>query len=136
MKNSLTAFVLSVSIGLAGCDEARQARAGNDYYRVTASEAFVHHYVRGQFPETPACMNVQRCDLPEIRITFIHGEVKTVATCQSWDENNDCSLLRVGQYSCEHNEHPEKYGNMLRCDPKKDTSWSASLDIEKEEVAK
>jgi hypothetical protein len=143
MKALLTTLAVLLSVGMMGCDQldahGSQHGAQHDEYKVISSEAFMHRYWINSRPGLASCIDVDKntCEMPETRFVFSHNGVNTVTECQSWDATNDCSLLRVGtSYKCEHNDHPQQYGNMLRCDLKRDTSWGASLDIKKEEVAK
>lgn len=78
----------------------------NEGYLVTRSEQFIQHYQGSPCGSVPSAYrrNLSQslaCDVPELRVTFLHGGVKFVGTCQYWNDSNQCRQLRVGAiYSC------------------------------------
>ena len=80
-----------------GCDYYKQQTG----YFVTRSESLTHHY------DGFNCFSHgagESCNFPEIRYTFIHKQVKIVASCQAWDAKNNCGQLKLGEaYNCEIN---------------------------------
>jgi len=56
-----------------------------DEYLVVSAERYVNKY--SALPDEQS----------EIRFTLKHGDIKTVARCQSWDPKNNCGKLEVGR---------------------------------------
>jgi len=112
---------MSVLIGLAsiltGCDYYKQQRG----YLVIRSEPFIHHYVGSPCGVAPPPIEVHpiegtsqvECDVPEMRYTLIHKAVRITASCQSWDDQNKCRQLQVGEtHQCD--VHPASaFGSQL-----------------------
>jgi len=104
---------------LTGCSFYKQETG----YLVTRSETFTHHYVGNPC----GVFNKQMCDLPEMRYTFVHRGVRTVAYCQSWDSRNKCGEIEVGKaYNCSINAATKFGGPQLSCENRVTVSVESS----------
>jgi hypothetical protein len=82
-------------LSLTGCNYYKQKNG----YLVTRAEYVTHHYEGVLCRE--ADYGSDPCDLREVRYTFVHQDVQTIASCQAWDKFNKCGTLAIGKaYGC------------------------------------
>jgi hypothetical protein len=111
------------TLSLSGCDYYKQQTG----YLVTRAEYVTQHY-EGVFCHE-AEYGSDPCDLHEVRYTFVHQDVKTIASCQAWDKFNKCGIMEVGKaYSCKAADYKDGRGT-----PSIDCANNGVLAIESSE---